>query len=211
MELDLYSNFSFSEAKKSFEIERNSRTALKIHASDLWLKKLVSNDSMKTDTKIIIGAIVASVLIIVGAIVVFGNDKKPQRESQGTAAMSIDKVFEDFGDMKGDEEKTATFTIANTSADSVLRIWNVSTFCDCTSATVTIDGKVTGEFNMPMHMKADLKNWIGEVNPKGTALLKVTYRPKVMPVTGIVTRQTSFSTNDPKNESVEVSIKANVL
>lgn len=165
---------------------------------------------MKSDTKVIIGAIVASVVIIVGAVVILGKDKSPKRETLGTATMTIDKTLEDFGDMKSDEEKTAMFTITNTS-DTVLRIWNVATSCNCTFASVAINGEETGEFNMPMHMIASLKNWIGEVPTKQTALLKVTYRPKVMPVTGVVTRQTRFSTNDPKNAEVEVSVKANVL
>ena len=64
---------------------------------------------------------------------------------------------------------------------------------------------------MSMHMSADLKNWMGEVPPGQTAVLRVIYRPKVMPVTGVVTRQVTFATNDPKNSTVEVSIKANVL
>ena len=165
---------------------------------------------MKGDAKVIIGAIVASVAIIGTAVFLLGKDNSPKRETLGAASMTIDKTFEDFGDMKGDEEKTATFTITNTS-DTVLRIWNVATSCDCTFASVVIGGVETGEFNMPMHMIASLKNWIGEVPAKQTALLKVTYRPKVMPVTGVVTRQTRFSTNDPKNSEVEVSVKANVL
>lgn len=165
---------------------------------------------MKSDAKVIIGAIIASVAIIVGAVFLLGNDKSPKREALGAASMTIDKVFENFGDMKADEEKTATFTITNTS-DAVLRIWNVATSCDCTFASVVINGVETGEFNMPMHMIASLKNWIGEVPTKQTALLKVTYRPKVMPVTGVVTRQVRFATNDPKNAEVEVSVKANVL
>lgn len=160
--------------------------------------------------KVIIGAIVASVGLIVGAVFLLGNDKSPKRETLGAASMTIDKTFEDFGDMKADEEKTATFTVTNTS-DAVLRIWNVSTSCDCTFASVVIGNQETGEFNMSMHMIASLKNWIGEVPAKQTAILKVTYRPKVMPVTGIVTRQTRFATNDPKNAEVEVSVKANVL
>ena len=165
---------------------------------------------MNSDTKIIIGAIVASVAIIVGAVFLLGNDKTPKRETLGAAAMTIDKTFEDFGDMKVDEEKTATFIITNTS-DAVLRIWNVSTSCDCTFASVVIGGVTSGEFNMPAHMIASLKNWIGEVPAKQTATLNVTYKPKIMPVTGIVTRQTRFATNDPKNAEVEVSVKANVL
>ncbi len=165
---------------------------------------------MKSDTKVIIGAILASIAIIVAAVVLLGNDKTPKREALGTATMMIDKTFEDFGDMKADEEKTANFTITNTS-DAVLRIWNVSTSCDCTFASVVIGGIEKGEFTMPAHMIAGLKNWIGEVPAKQTATLKVTYKPKIMPVTGIVTRQTRFSTNDPKNTEVEVSVKANVL
>lgn len=165
---------------------------------------------MKSDTKIIIGAIAASVAIIVGAVILLGNDKSPKRESLGTASMTIDKTFEDFGAMKTAEEKTAVFTITNTS-DSILRLWGVSTSCNCTFASVVIGDVTSGEFNMPAHMNAGLKNWIGEIPAKQTASLKVTYKPKVMPVIGIVTRQTRFSTNDPKNAEVEVSVKANVL
>lgn len=165
---------------------------------------------MNTDVKVILAAIGASVLLIVGAIFVLGKDNSPKRETLGTASMTIDKTLEDFGSMRADEERTATFTITNTS-DAVLRVWNIATSCDCTFATIAIDGKETGEFNMPMHTSSSLKNWIGEVASQKTALLKVTYRPKVMPVTGQVSRQVTFSTNDPKNETVEVSIKANVL
>ena len=165
---------------------------------------------MKSDMKVILGAIVASVVIIVGAVFLLGKDSSPKREQLGAASMTIDKTFEDFGDMKADEEKTAVFTITNTS-DSILRLWGVSTSCDCTFASVVIGGVASGEFNMPAHMIASLKNWIGEVPAKQTATLKVTYKPKIMPVTGIVTRQTRFSTNDPKNAEVEVSVKANVL
>ena len=165
---------------------------------------------MNGDTKIILGALGASLLIIVGAIYFMGKDISPKRESLGTASMTIDKTFEDFGDMKADEEKTAVFTITNTG-DSLLRLWGVSTSCNCTFASIVIGGIEKGEFSMPAHMNAGLKNWIGEVPAKQTATLKVTYKPKIMPVTGIVTRQTLFSTNDPKNAEVEVSVKANVL
>lgn len=166
---------------------------------------------MKTDAKVIVGAIVASLVIVLGAVLFLGNDRSPKREALGSASLTIDKKVEDFGSMKGDEERTATFTITNTSTSSVLRLWNVATSCDCTFASVVIAGKETGEFNMPMHMNATLKNWMGEVAAGETALLKVTYRPEVMPVTGPVTRQVGFATNDPDNPTVEVSVAANVL
>lgn len=165
---------------------------------------------MKTDTKIILGAIIASVAIIIGATFVLGKDTSPKRDQLGTASMTMDKTEEDFGSMKVTDEKAATFTITNTS-DSVLWIWGVATSCDCTFANVTIAGTKTGEFNMAMHMSSKLKNWMGEVPAGGSATLEVIYRPKVMPVQGPVTRQVNFSTNDPKNSDVEVSVKANVL
>ncbi|MFZ5845172.1 MAG: DUF1573 domain-containing protein [Patescibacteria group bacterium] len=165
---------------------------------------------MNTDTKVILGATLASLLIILGAVFFLGNNQGPKRANLGTASMSLDKTTADLGEMKVDEERAATFTITNTS-NSALRLWNVATSCDCTFATVTIGNQETAEFNMAMHMSSSLKNWIGEVPAGEKALLKVIYRPKVMPVTGPVTRQVSFSTNDPKNSEIEVTVKASVL
>ena len=165
---------------------------------------------MKTDTKIIIGAILASVLIIVGAVAVLGKDNTPKRDQLGTASVTIDKKEEDFGSIKVSEDKAATFTITNTS-NTTLRIWNVATSCDCTFANVTIGGVKTGEFNMAMHMSSGLKNWIGEVPAGKIATLEVIYRPSVMPVQGAVSRQVTFSTNDPNNTEITVSVKADVL
>lgn len=164
---------------------------------------------MNADTKVLVGAILASALIIAGAVFALGRDNSPKRESLGEASMAIDKTSEDLGDMKVSEDKAAMFTIANTS-DAVLRIWGVATSCDCTFANVTIGGTTTGEFNMTMHMNSNLKNWMGEVPAGEKALLEVIYRPSVMPVSGPVTRQVNFQTNDPKHANVEVSISANV-
>lgn len=166
---------------------------------------------MSTDNKIILGVLGASLLLIGGALALFGTQKPaPTRAQLGSARMTIDKKSEDFGDMKSDEERTATFTITNTS-NSILRIWNIATSCDCTFASILINGQTTGEFNMTMHTPSSLKNWIGEIPIGQQAKLSVTYRPKVMPVTGAVTRQVKFSTNDPDNQEVEVAVAANVL
>jgi hypothetical protein len=166
---------------------------------------------MNTDTKIIIGAVVGSLIIIVGGIAMFSNAKPaPKREDQGTASMSIDKKSEDFGNMKVSDEKRAMFTITNTG-DSILRIWKVATSCDCTAATIKIGDTETPEFSMVGMMNSSLANWLGEVPVGQKAILTVIYRPSVMPVNGPITRQVTFSTNDPKNPDVEVSIAANVL
>lgn len=165
---------------------------------------------MTGELKVIVVSILASVLIIVGAVAVLGQDKSPQREKLGTASMTIDKNLVDLGDMKKDDEKNAVFTITNTSS-SILRIWKVATSCDCTFATLTMNGQTTPEFNMAGMMRAELTNWIGELPAGQKAKLTVIYRPKIMPVSGKITRQINFETNDPKNSNVQVSIAANVL
>ncbi len=166
---------------------------------------------MNTDTKIIFGAVLGSIVIIVGAIALFSNQKPaPKREEMGTASMTIDKKSEDLGSMKVSDERRATFTITNTG-DSILRIWKVATSCDCTAATVKIGTTETPEFSMVGMMSADHANWLGEVPAGQKAILTVIYRPSVMPVNGPITRQVTFSTNDPKNPDMEVSIAANVL
>lgn len=162
---------------------------------------------MTTDTKIILGAVGVSLVLIVGAVIILGKDNAPKRETLGEASLSIDKKTEDLGTMKVSDEKKATFTITNTSGN-ILRIWNVLTSCSCTFASIIINGNETGEFSM--HGGA-LKNWIGEIPGKQTATLNVIYRPKIMPVQGAVSRQVTFSTNDPKNSEVQVSVTANVL
>lgn len=167
---------------------------------------------MNTDTKIIIASVIGSIALIVGAIVLFSNQKPaPKREDLGSGSMSIDKKNVDLGDMKVSDERRATFTITNTSANSVLRIWKVATSCDCTAATVTIGDTTTPEFSMVGMMGPDRANWLGEVPAGQNAVLTVIYRPSIMPVNGPITRQVTFSTNDPKNQDVEVSIAANVL
>lgn len=166
---------------------------------------------MNSDTKIIIGVVVGSVVLIIGAIVMFGNQKPaPKREDLGTASMSIDKKLADLGRMKVSDEKKATFTITNTG-NSILRIWKVVTSCSCTAATVKIGDTETPEFGMTGMMNPDRANWLGEVPAGQNAILTVIYRPSIMPIQGPVTRQVTFSTNDPKNQDLEVTVSANVL
>ncbi len=165
---------------------------------------------MSGETKLLIGIGVVTVAIIGGSIAFFASQKSaPKRGDQGTASMTVDKKSEDFGSMKVSDEKTATFTITNTG-NSILRIWNINTSCDCTFATLTIAGTASPEFNMAGMMSTDKANWIGEVPAGQNAQLVVTYKPKVMPVQGPITRQVNFATNDPKNPDMQLSIAANV-
>ena len=54
---------------------------------------------MKSDMKLIIGILVASIALIGGAVLVMGKGAStPKRENQGSASMTIDKKIEDLLD-----------------------------------------------------------------------------------------------------------------
>ncbi len=164
---------------------------------------------MSTSIKWVIGGILATVMIILGGVALTSTGPKPVvREEQGSAQLAMDKVTADLGDMKSDEEKSTQFVVSNTG-DTTLRLWGFTTSCDCTFAKVKIGDKEAGEFNM--HEGSSMKNWMGEIPVGGKAEITVIYRPKIMPVVGRVSRQVMFSTNDPKNAQMELSVTANVL
>lgn len=113
-------------------------------------------------------------------------------------------TFQDMGKMKVNDEKTVEFLIRN-SGIKPLTLFKLSTSCDCTFAKLDIDGQVSPEFTM--HSKS---TWKTELPAGQTAKLFVTYRPYIMPVKGIVSRQASLSTNDPDNETLIFTINATV-
>ena len=160
--------------------------------------------------KIVLAALVSLSVIIIGAVIFLGNQPPaPKREEMGTAGVAIDKTFADLGNMTDSDERSAVFTLTNTGK-SVLRVWNIATSCMCTFATLKIGNFTTPEYGMSMSNSSSMRNWIGEIPAGEKAELMVIYRPKLMPVTGAVSRQVNFDTNDPANSRMEVSVTANV-
>lgn len=123
-----------------------------------------------------------------------GDQNRPQ--------VQLSKTAVDLGKMKVNDEKTTVFSLSN-SGQKPLQLFNVTSSCNCTFGKLTIDGKVSPEFNM--HSKS---SWIGTVEPGKEATLTVIYRPYLMPVKGTITRQVFVQTNDPKNERLTFSVKA---
>ena len=112
----------------------------------------------------------------------------------------------DLGTMKVSDERSKDITITNTG-NGPLVLSRVRTSCDCTFADLTIGGQ-TLSFNMEMHNPIALRQWTGSLAPGESAVLKTIYRPSIMPVQGSVERMISFNTNDPKNPSVEITLRA---
>jgi len=112
------------------------------------------------------------------------------------------KQFEkDIGTIKVSDEKSADFLIKNTG-QKPLQLFNISSSCGCTVGKVIIDGKESEEFGM--HSRS---SYVGEVLPGKEAVVRVIYRPYVMPVYGAVIREVYVSTNDPENEKLVFKIK----
>jgi hypothetical protein len=128
-------------------------------------------------------------------------------ESNSLARLELSEKFGDLGEMKVNEEKYYDFKIKNIGSEN-LKIYQIGTSCNCTFAKLLTNGEESPEFNMPMHNSIALMRWSKEIPSGGEAILRVIYRPSIMPVFGQVERSVVFKTNDPQNQKVEVGIRA---
>lgn len=173
-----------------------------------------SNAAADTN-KIMLYIIGGFTVIIVAVIGIFSISQDKQTNASATVAsytvtdserpkVSAPSKFSDLGSMKVKDEKQVEFSIENTGSKA-LTLSNISSSCGCTVGKITIDGITSPEFGM--HSKGI---WQGIVEPGKKATLTVIYRPYIMPVSGVVTRDVYVSTNDPENEKLTFTFKANV-
>jgi hypothetical protein len=160
---------------------------------------------------LIIGVVIFTVLVVVGAYFLVAGGGKPAGTivSYRTADKEKPKVevkttFSDMGNVKVSDEKEAVFTIKNMGAKP-LQLFNVSSNCGCTTGQIVIDGKASVEFGM--HGAGGLA---GEIAPGKEGKVRMVYRPYVMPVYGPVDREVYVSTNDPENPKLVFKIRAYV-
>lgn len=159
---------------------------------------------------LIIGGITVFVLVL---IVIFSVNE--QKQAQGnTPAVSystndrdrpkatVSSAFSDLGKMKVKDEKSAEFTIENTGTKP-LQLLKISSSCNCTFGQVTIDDKKSPELGM--HTTTP---WVGTVESGKKATLSVIYRPFIMPVSGVITRDVYVQTNDPEKSNLTFTVKA---
>ncbi len=165
------------------------------------------------EKKIIIGVIVSSfLLILVSYFFIKGSSLFSKssdikiitykKEDKEKPKVSYINNFKDLGIMKVSEERSADFIIKNTGQKN-LQLFNISSSCGCTVGKIIIDKKESKEFGM--HSRSD---YVGEVLPGQQAIVKVIYRPYVMPIYGVVEREVYVTTNDPENERLVFKVKA---
>lgn len=155
-----------------------------------------------------------TVLVIILIVIFSVNEQKQATGNSNIASYSttdrerpkakIDSKFSDLGKMSVKDEKKADFTVENTGTKPLI-LSKISSSCDCTAGQVDIEGTKSPEFGM--HAKG---SWTGSIEPGKKAIVSAIYRPSIMPVSGIVTRDVYVQTNDPENPKLTFTVKAHV-
>ena len=165
---------------------------------------------MKFRNLIIYSILIAGVLLI-GLYFIYTSTNKSKvsvasynSEDKERPVVKIEKGLYDFGSIKVSDKKSNDFIIENVGSKP-LQLSNITTSCGCTFAKVIYEGKESPEFDM--HSKS---TYIAEIEPNKTAIIRVTYKPYVMPVYGFVEREAYIKTNDPLMQDIVFKVTANV-
>ncbi len=106
-----------------------------------------------------------------------------------------------LGEMKVADVGTKDFVIKNTG-DKPLQITSVSSSCNCTVGQIVYQGKTSKEYGM--HAPG---GFVNQIAVGDTAIVRVIYKPYIMPVYGSVTRDVYVGTNDPANPRLTFTVK----
>ena len=108
----------------------------------------------------------------------------------------------DFGEIKVADIKQQDFTLKNTGTKP-LQILNINSSCNCTFGQFIYKDLTSKEYGM--HAQS---GYVTDIAPGETAIIRVTYKPIIMPVYGFVERAVFITTNDPDNQKIVFSVKA---
>lgn len=164
------------------------------------------------DKKILIGAIVLSLLILVGGAYFLGKNgnstssivASSSTQSKGTPQVEAKEMSFDLGKMKVSDEKYHDFFIKN-NGKGPLQLSNIKSSCMCTAAKIIYKGSESEEYGM--HAGGV---FLTDIEPGAEATVRVTYRPYQMPVYGPIEREVYVTTNDSLNQQLIFKITANV-
>ena len=165
---------------------------------------------MKTRNLIVYSILVFGVILIGLYLIYTSTTTSPisvasyTSEDKERPVAKIAKDLFDFGSIKVSEKKSNDFIIENVGKKP-LQLSNITTSCGCTFAKVIYEGKESPEFDM--HSKS---NYMVEVEPTKKAVVRVTYKPYVMPVYGFVEREVYIKTNDPLTSDLVFKVTATV-
>jgi len=159
----------------------------------------------------IIGIVIFSLIVIGGSYLLVSGGKQNSSTSapvfyevkdKEKPKIQVKDFIKDMGTIKVSDQKAEDFMIKNVG-NKPLQLSQISSSCGCTVGQIIIDGNTSEEFGM--HSQSD---YIAEINPGKEAIVRVTYRPYVMPVYGPVDREVYVTTNDPENSKLVFKVKA---
>lgn len=162
-------------------------------------------------TKLIVTVVLGFIVITIGLTFIFSV---PQKSTPVTASFSTQDVerpkaetaqtFFDMGEIKVSDVKQQDFTLKNIGTKP-LQILNINSSCNCTFGQVIYKDLTTKEYGM--HAQS---GYVIDILPGDTATVRVTYKPALMPVFGVVEREVYLTTNDPDRQKLTFSIQAKV-
>ncbi len=111
------------------------------------------------------------------------------------------EIVADLGEMKVADVKSRDFTIKNIG-ENPLQITSVSSSCNCAFGQIVYKGQTSKEYGM--HAPG---GFVNQIAVGDTAIIRVTYKPYIMPVYGPVTRDVYVGTNDPDNPRLTFTVQ----
>ncbi len=107
----------------------------------------------------------------------------------------------DLGEMKVADVKYKDFTIKNVGTNP-LQITSLSSSCNCTFGQIIYKGQTSREYGMHAPGK-----FVSEIAVGDSAVIRITYKPYIMPVYGPISRDVFVGTNDPANPRLTFTVK----
>lgn len=167
------------------------------------------------NTKVIISIIVATAIVLVGAVILLGNSTPGSSKAvlgkiAGTKIEALETNF-DFKDIPySGGNAIHEFKVKNTG-DQELVIANMASSCMCTKVYLQTKSGNGPEFGMKGHSTAS--DWKGSLAPGAEGLVVVVFDPTAHGPEGVgpISRLVSFETNDPDRPYMEFAFSGNVV
>lgn len=164
------------------------------------------------NTKIIIGIVIVTVLLLVGGVFLLSNaPTKPKLEKTDGAKLQVLEKNFDFKNIPyGGGLAIHNYAIKNVG-DKDLQIANLATSCTCTKTY----GKTPAGIGPKSSMQgmSQPSGWIGILKPGESGEVISEFDPTFHGPSGVgpISRNVSFETNDPDNPYVELSFSGVVI
>lgn len=167
------------------------------------------------NTKVIIGIIVATAIVLVGAVILLGNStpgssKAVLGKTAGAKVEASETNF-DFKDIPySGGNAIHEFKIKNVG-DKELSIANLATSCMCTKVFFKTSVGSSPEFGMKGHSSAS--DWKGSLASGEEGVVAAVFDPTAHGPQGVgpISRLVSFETNDPDRPYIEFAFSGNVI